>query len=50
MSVFTIGIGVVVLLYGILVEDEPTFVALFLIASGFIGYLTTRHRISSRAE
>lgn len=48
ISVFTIASGVMVLLYGIIVEDEPTLVALLLIVCGAVWYFVTRARIRSQ--
>lgn len=50
ISVLTIAIGVLFLLYGILVEDEPTFVALLLIVCGTVWYFITRYRIKSQQK
>lgn len=50
LSVQTIVIGVMVLLYGIIVEAEPTLVALLLIACGAGWYFVTRVRIRSQHE
>lgn len=44
LSVLTIAIGFMVLLYGIIVEDEPTLVALLLIVGGTGWYLITQAR------
>lgn len=48
LSVLTILFGIMVLLYGIIVEDEPTLVALLLLFGGAVWYFITRHRIHSQ--
>jgi len=47
LSILILAIGVMVLIYGIIVEDEPTLVALLLIVSGTVWYIITRSKIKS---
>lgn len=47
LSVLTILFGVMVLLYGIIVEDEPTLAALLLLFGGAVWYFITRAGIQS---
>lgn len=48
LSVLVIVLGFIVLLYGILVEGEPTLVALLLILGGGGWYFITRARVRSQ--
>lgn len=47
ISVLILGIGLMVLLYGVLVEGEPTLVALLLITCGAVWFFITRARSKS---
>jgi len=47
LSILILALGVMVLIYGIIVEDEPTLVALLLIISGTVWYIITRSKIKS---
>jgi len=47
LSILILALGVMVLIYGIIVEDEPTLVALLLIVSGTVWYIITRSKIKS---
>jgi len=47
LSILILVIGIMVLIYGIIVEDEPTLVALLLIISGTVWYIITRSKIKS---
>ena len=44
LSVILIVFGVLILLYGILVEDEPTAVSLFMISAGILWLFLLRKR------
>jgi lipoprotein signal peptidase len=44
LSVLTIGVGVVLLIYMILVENQPGAIPLLLIVFGAGWYFITRHR------
>lgn len=48
LSVLTIAFGTMVLLYGIIVENEPTLLALLLITGGGMWYFITRSKIISK--
>jgi len=47
LSILILALGFMVLIYGIIVEDEPTLVALLLIISGTVWYIITRSKIKS---
>ncbi|HMB98605.1 MAG TPA: hypothetical protein VKM36_08995 [Balneolaceae bacterium] len=47
LSIITVAIGMLLLTYMILVEDEPGAVPLLLIILGFGGYLITRSKFRS---
>jgi len=47
LSILILALGFMVLIYGIIVEDEPTLVALLLIVSGTVWYIITRSKIKS---
>ena len=49
-SLLIMGLGILVMVYGIVVEDEPTAVALLLIATGSVWLFITRLRMRSQAN
>lgn len=52
LSLVIVGIGILIMVYGIIVEDEPTAVALLLIVTGTAWFLVTRfrQRLQSRKQ
>lgn len=47
LSIITVAIGILLLTYMILVEDEPGAIPLMLITLGFGGFLVTRFKTPS---
>jgi len=47
LSIITVAIGILLLTYMILVEDEPGAIPLILIILGFGGFLITRSKFRS---
>lgn len=50
LSALVIGLGILIMVYGIIVEDEPTAVALLLITAGTVWLLITRLRLRSQRK
>jgi len=48
LSLLTISLGVVLMVYMITVEDEPGAVPLFLIIGGTVWFIINRHRIKKQ--
>lgn len=48
ISALTISIGIMFLLYGIFVEDDPNLVAPLFIVGGAVWYFVTRSKIRSQ--
>lgn len=46
-SALVIALGILIMVYGIIVEDEPTAVALLLITTGSVWLFITRLRLRS---
>lgn len=50
LSIITVAIGMLLLTYMILVEDEPGAIPLILIILGFGGFLITRSKFRSESR
>ena len=50
LSIIILGLGILVVTYGVIVEDEPTAVGLLLVISGTVWYFVTRYRLRSQTK